>query len=328
MNQIKIIIEQIALLIIPIILGLIAKKTHILNDQATNNLSKLVVNITLPIMTFFALTQYNFPVFIWKDGIIIILFGIAIHMISFLFGQILSNRLKLDPKKANVFITQLMIGNTAFFAFPIMRSLFGEIGLLYAIIYYLVSIIFIWTLGVYLFNRHHLSNKKDIIKPLLNPCTIAIILGFIMKAINFDYLVNGSIVLANSYNLLYKALSPVGEMTFSLSMIFIGLILGDFSLKRFLAIFTQWPIIILVSIKLFIIPILFITLFYFYTFSLTTIASTVIVIETLMPASTITVAIAKEYDADYKYAMEIAVVTTVISIITIPLLLGLFQLIM
>lgn len=111
-------------------------------------------------------------------------------------------------------------------------------------------------------------------------------------------------------------------------MVFIGLIIGQMKLGDILRIFSSKQMLTLVGIKMVVIPLVIGGLVYVTKSLASSIAvGGVVLIETLMPASTITVAIARENGSDYQYAMEIAIATTVISVLSIPLMLGLFELI-
>lgn len=325
MEQVKIIMEQIGMLVLLTLIGLYAKKKEILPENASQTVSKIIVNITLPILTVLSLTKYRFPSSIWADGLAIIGFAIAIHLLAYSAGVIALTRLQLTAKKRNVFLAQLIIGNTVFLAFPLMKSLFGDTGLVYALIYYLVSSTFIWTLGVYLFNKHHISNKKEIFKSLLNPCTIAFAIGILAIVLDIDSLMNGNPEVKRIYDYIYSTFSPVGDMTVALSMIFIGLTMANIDFKQLTRILKDKSIWILVGIKLLIVPLIMMGLLIVLPLEISLIAITVILLESAMPSSTITVAIASEYGADYQYALEIAVVTTVVSIISIPFIILIFN---
>lgn len=328
MEQVKIIIEQIGMLGLLTLIGLIAKKKRILPENASSTISKIIVNITLPILTLLSLTKYKFSDSIWGDGLAIIGFAVFIHLLSYGIGVIITKRLQLADKKTNVYKAQLMIANTVFLAFPLMKSLFGDTGLVYALIYYLVSSTFIWTLGVYLFNKHHVSNKKDIVKSLLNPCTVAFAIGLFAIFIDFDGLMNSIPEVKGAYDYLYQTFSPVGDMTVALSMIFIGLTMANIDFKRLVMILKDRSIWSLVVIKLLAIPFIIMFVLVYWPIKISLVAATVILLESAMPSSTITVAIASEYGADYEYALEIAVMTTVMAIISIPILIIIFNQVM
>lgn len=325
MEQVNIIIEQIGMLGLLTLIGLFAKKKKILPENASQTISKIIVNITLPILTVLSLTKYKFPSSIWADGLAIIGFAIAIHLLAYGIGILILKRLQLTDKKRNVFLAQLIIGNTVFLAFPLMKSLFGDTGLVYALIYYLVSSTFIWTLGVYLFNKHHISNKKDILKSLLNPCTIAFVIGIIAILLDIDSLMSSNPAVKGIYDYLYQTFSPVGDMTVALSMIFIGLTMANIDFKRLIKILKDKSIWSLVGVKLLVIPFIMMGILIFLPMEISLIAMTVILLESAMPSSTITVAIASEYGADYQYALEIAVVTTVAAIMSIPIIILVFN---
>lgn len=323
--EFELVISQISKLIMLIGVGVFARKKGILNDDSTHVLSRIMLNITLPILTFFSITSYRLPKGILKEGAFIVGLALAVILVSFFVGKLLGHVLNLPDVRKNVYAAQLMIGNTVFLAFPLMQTLFGEIGLIYAIIYYLVSLTFIWTLGVYLFNKHEIKNFNQIIHSLINPCTVAFLLGLGALILRIDMLIEKSTLFGDGYTFLYETLYPLGNTTMSLSMLFIGSIIGKMELKKMVTIFRDKSILIFTITKMILIPLLFLFFLRIVGDQFSQVAKAVIFIETLMPASTITVAIAKENKSDYQYAMEIAIVTTIVCILTIPLLLWAYE---
>ncbi|PKM67392.1 MAG: hypothetical protein CVU95_06685 [Firmicutes bacterium HGW-Firmicutes-2] len=326
--ELQIIIIQISKLILLVLVGVYARKLKIIPEEGIAILSKLLIHITLPILTFFSITSYKLPENIFRDGFFIICMGVIIQLFSLFTGKIIAKKLKLDRVKKNVYAAQLMIGNTVYLAFPLMTDLFGNIGLIYAIVYYLVSLTFIWTIGVYLFNKDEMKNIRHIFKSLVNPCTIAFALGVIALILRIDIAMDKWVLFRNTYQFMYDTFYPLGNTTMSLSMVFIGLIIGQMEFKQILGIFKDRSVQILVLVKLIVIPGFFLLVLLFAKEIASEIAIAVIFIETLMPASTVTVAIAKENGSDYTYAMEIAIATTIICLITIPVMLRLYQVVL
>ncbi len=316
---------QILKLVLLVVVGILIVKMKILPKEGMNVLSKLLINVTLPILTFFSITSFQLTGAILRDGAVIILFGIVIQVLNLLIGLGLAKKLKLDELRKNVYSAQFMIGNTVYLAFPLATALYGETGLIYAIIYYLISLLFIWTLGIYLFNKHQIKNIREIGKSLVNPCTIAFFLGIIALVLRIDTAMNKWPLFNATYTYIKEAIYPLGETTMSLSMVFIGLIIGQYSLRAVLSIFRNRSIVLLTLAKMILVPIVIMATSTVLSGIASQVAMSVIVIEALMPASTITVAIAKEHGSDYKFAMEIAILTTVVAVLTIPLLLQLYH---
>ncbi len=135
-----------------------------------------------------------------------------------------------------------------------MTAFYSETGLIYAIVYYLISLSFIWTLGVYLFNKHQIKNIKQVFGSLVNPCTIAFVLGILALILRIDKAIENIGWFGTTYNYLYETLYPLGSSTMSISMVFIGLIIGQMKLGDILRIFSSKQMLTLVGIKMVVIP--------------------------------------------------------------------------
>ena len=119
-------------------------------------------------------------------------------------------------------------------------------------------------------------------------------------------------------SLVKESCEMVGNMTAPLSMIVIGGMLTKVNLKESL----KDRFLYLISIlRLFIIPLGLWGIL--YLLKVDSSITNIIVICQAMPAATLCPILAKTYDRNYKYASEIVVVTTLFSMISIPIIITL-----
>ena len=147
--------------------------------------------------------------------------------------------------------------------------------------------------------------KRDIKGLLLNPSIIAVIIGIIIMVFNIQ--------LPRS---LLSSMKSIGNTTGPLSMIIIGGIISKVNIKTYLK---DWTIYYGIIIKLIIIPIIIYLVFLIVGISSKAINA--VIIMTAMPASAMTSILAEKYNKEKEYAAILVSVTTLLSLITIPLLL-------
>src|SRR6056297_3010778 len=97
--QVNIIIQQISILILLALIGLIATKLNIIQREIKNGLTKIIFNITLPflIITRISSLEINREILIsW--GLVILFAAIAIALFLNI-GRLSNNLLKLPSKK-------------------------------------------------------------------------------------------------------------------------------------------------------------------------------------------------------------------------------------
>ena len=118
----------IATLFLLLVAGYVSRKTGIINEVASKNLSKLIVQLGQPMLIIGSLLSVEFTVANLKQGLLIIALGFMAHLIlsvlAYLFCLPIRN---LDERKITEF--SAIFANCGFIGFPIMKALFGDIGL-------------------------------------------------------------------------------------------------------------------------------------------------------------------------------------------------------
>jgi predicted permease len=193
-------------------------------------------------------------------------------------------------------------------AYPFILQLFGEIGLLYAIVFSMVNELIVWTFGAFLLNRNsQLNEKKWSIKYLLNPNTISFLIGILMLLLKLRL-----------PGILHAPLERLGSATVPLSMLFIGSLLVRAKLKEAVKSISIWSICV---VKMIIIPLIFIfaagIVIPFFQ-GINVIMLSAAVLQIAMPSQANLSVLADRYHSDSGYAAQTIFITTVISSVTLP----------
>jgi len=326
-QQVQILVNQISILVIMGLLGFIAGKTRYLPENSGSVLSRLVIKLTAPVLIFITLASRNFTKDILINGIWIYLSGAVFIMISFVAGHFTGKILGLKGATENIYKMNFMFGNVIYLAFPLLRSLFGDDVLIYAVLFNLANDTILWTLGVYLVNRHNKAGWKDNIKHLVNGNTIAFAAGLviILLKVNFMPFIERIPYIFDVSGFVKSALYPLGEVTVPVSMLFIGLILSETKINNARELLKRVPVFVLSLFKLILIPCLALVVLSFINF-IDPLAKAVIVLQLSMPCGTIVPALADQYGSDYKLATENVFFTTILGIVTMPFMVYLLSL--
>jgi hypothetical protein len=273
-------------------------------------LSKVIFNISLPLMLFTNFLKLEAtPRLLANSFVVLSVVGFVI-LFMLLAGWITTRIFRMPLREAAVFKAHSMFGNTIFLGFPLINSLYGAEGLLYATMYQLVSNLFMWTLGVVVLSHGNGTSWKKSILKVLNPNTIATLTGlaFFILSIKLP-------------SILIKPLSELGSANTWLSMLYIGAMLafsnvGDLLRKKS---------IYLISLnRLILVPALLIAIFYFVALisgtNADSLVASVIILEASMPCMASVVIMAKEFGADDHLAVGNVFISTVLSILTLPVL--------
>lgn len=306
--------------------GFISGRTGYLPENSGKILSRIVVSLTAPILIFTTLINRPFSSKIISDGLKIYVLAIVFMTLSFCLTKIITIKLRLNDSTRNIFVMYSMFGNVMFLAFPLIRVLYGEEGIAYALFFNLANDTLLWTLGIFLVNRHNTKNWKNNLKHLINGNTIAFTAGIILAAVGLQNYISQHAYMAKVYNLLYTTFHPLGESTIYLSMLFVGLILSEVRIEKYSDIAKRYPIFILSFIKLILIPILAIFILTLFGRFIDQFSREIIVLQLAMPCGTIVAALALQYGSDYKFATESVSFSTILSIITLPFVLLILKL--
>ena len=309
MNVELLVTDKIFYLFIIMLEGFVVAKLKVITEEVNKGISKIVLNVTFPLLIFttFATKDISFQILV--NCAYILLFSYVSLFVLFSTGFLSSKLLKLKPFSSSVHILHTIHGNIAFLGFPIIASIYGSIGLLYASFFILANDSVLWTLGVYLLNKNSdLKKHSNVFLHLVNPNIIALLLGIVIMLLQLK--------------LPSKVLLPfedVGHVTIVLSMIYIGATLSYIKLER---IVKNIHVIVLTFNKLLLIPILLLFVFkaimLLFHLNIENIALSIVIIEVSMPAMTTIAILAKEYNSDYIQATENILITTIASIFSIP----------
>lgn len=287
-----------AVLFIYILVGIYVKKKAIITKENQQKYIDLVLKILMPCMIFNSFKQEITLEVVKKAGIII---GIAfvISISALLLGKILYR--KYPYQKRCIMQYGTIVNNSGFAGLPLAGEIFGETGLFYASFFLIPNRIFMWSAGISLFEKTDTKTKwKNV---LLNPNIIAVELGLLrcIFPIELPYFLNYSI-------------EKIGTTVSPISMIIVGAILADVDIKTIL----DKTVFFVAGVRLILLPLLTIGMVSFLQLDAT--ISGVALVLTAMPVGTTTALLAAKYQADVDFASKCVFITTILSLITVPLL--------
>ncbi|MCT8976947.1 AEC family transporter [Clostridium sp. CX1] len=292
------VINQVIILSLVMMVGVYARKRNIITGETRKSLSDLLMNITLP---FLLISSFNFN---YSENMIvnartIFIYSILIHVILIFVSKILAFKYPENSQKVLRFVT--IFSNCGFMGYPVLEGLFGKIGIFYGAIYNIPFNIFMLSAGVMIYTgKKDLKTLKSV---LVHPGIIATVLGFLMFIFQIKL----------PYPL-YTTLSVVGSMTTPLSMVIVGAMLAEVKFKE---VFKGTLVYYASFLRLMVVP--FLTLFILKLLNADRLLLQVSVVIEAMPAAVLGSIFAERYGADTALASRSVFITTVISMITIPI---------
>lgn len=300
--NIIIIFNQVSTLFVLLVVGFVAKRVGIINDAVNKKLSQLLLMVTAPMLIFTSfLMEYESEKLI--NALYVIVLGIVMFIISIIIAEKVFFTKQPQGKRA-VIKTAMVFSNCGFMGFPLINSIetLGQEGIFYASMYLVVFNIAMWTYGMAVFTG---NANFDIKKALTTPAMIAVYVGIPI----FLFQINIPFPIKN-------AAEMTGNMTTPLAMIIIGAIIESANLKEAIS---DVQVYILSGIRLLVMPLIAYVLFMFI--DVPKIAADICIIVLAMPASVNAAVFSEQFDAEPLFASKVVTVSTLLSIITIPIIL-------
>lgn len=285
------------------VVGYVARKAKAIDKVLVRGLSGFIINVAIP-FTIIVSFDRSIPRSAMPDLARVGFWAVLILGASAVIATVIFRRFPDDKRKVLSYVT--VFSNCGFMGFPVAASVFGKIGVMYASIYVIVFQIFIWTYGVNLFMGK--SGKSQLRQALLNSGNIAVLLGMALWLLPFELpgAVQDSIVI-------------LSQMTTPLSMIVVGATLVDIPLRGLFSGLELW---IGTLIRIVIIPAALFGIM--RLFGIGGLPAKVAAFLTAMPAAAQLVIFAERYGANVALASRMVFVSTVLSVITLPVFAVLF----
>lgn len=284
-----------------ILLGWGITKIGICDAHGNQVISSLVSNVLSPALILSAVQAEGGDSVdqsvVWEA----LLYGLLLYAIFLVLGWVFTAWIAKEERA--VYKMLLIFSNTAFVGYPILRALFGEFSVFVFSLMHMPFNVLIFSYGVYLLQKDHGAGSfplRKMITPGLVSSIIAIILYFSnlkLPAAVVDYL------------------STLGDSSIPLSMIAVG---ASVAMQPLRGIFTNKVLDLMTAVKLVVFPCLLAAISSFLPCSEFT--RQLFILSGTLPAGTMTVILATQYHSNTKVASAGVVLSTLCSIITIPLL--------
>jgi malate permease and related proteins len=302
MNSAGAFFQEMLVLYAIAVLGFFVRKKGILKENAIEVLTQLLLCITLPALILYSLdTSFSFTMV--KDFFWLVSMSFYVLALSIFLAIWMRRRSKLPEKQKSVYEGITIFGNQGFIGYAVSYILLGKQGIIYSTMFNLCYLVLIWTYGIYLFSKNKDTiNWKNI---FLNPGILSTFVGLLVFFLPFRW-----------PTFVSSGLALVGNMTVPLSMMMIGILIGNVELNE---IFTNiknndlWKSTIA---KLLVIPFFLLPFSAFVPFPILVVA----VLVSGMPSAPTIVLYAQRYGGDTYFASLGVLLTTALCIITIPFL--------
>ena len=278
--------------------GIVIKRRKILPDNAREVLTDLVMNLILPASIIHSF-EVEFNMTVLRKFAVILIIAAAAQVISMICANLFWNRQPENLKAVLQYGTQ--VSNAGFLGLPVTEGVLGAEGLMYASVFLIPQRIVMWTAGIAYFTRS--ADWKGTFKKLVkNPCIVAVYIGFFLMLTQFQLPV-----------MVENTLVKLAACTTPLTSILIGIMVADVDYRNLVS-----PMMfVLVFVRQLLLPgLVFLGCTLLHIDPLLTGVSVLLV---GMPVGSTSPILAAKYGGDYVFAGKCVILSTVLSLFTIPL---------
>ncbi len=293
--------DQIFILVLLIAAGYVAVSTRIVDPRTTRGLSGLLINITIPALIVASMQVPFTPERLAGAETLVLATG-ALYIFSFALAWAVSKAMRVPPAEEGVLQFAIVFGNVGFMGFPVALTLFGEEALFYVAIFNLFFNVLVFSVGIAMLTEGR--GKGFDPRLLANPGIAASVVGFALFL--------GSVEIPSPF---IDSIELLGGVTTPLAMIIVGAMLATFPAREMVG---NWRIWVASAVLLLAVPVA-----YYYLFSPVfpdPFINGIMITMAAMPAAANTVIFAEQYGADSRLASQIVFVSTIGSLVTIPLI--------
>ena len=291
-------LEQVGILFLLIFIGFAGVKTKIIQPESKKVFSSFLVSVVMPMVILNSyMSEFDPDVFInlaWS-----FVFSTVVMVVGFILTFLFM--MKSKSKNKAILMFGSMFSNSVYMGFPLIQALFGTEGMLYTSAFVTMFNVFVWTIGYVVVSGKPFG--KEVLKNVVtNPVLISIGVGLVI------YL--GQIPIPE---IVKQPISLVANMNTSLSMIIIGMVIASSNMKQ---IVTSGEVWLLLLRRLIVIPAICFVLF--YVLGISGMVANVVLILQACPTAAITSVFAIQFNHNENLAAGAVVLTTLCSIVTLP----------
>jgi len=278
-------------------LGALCRRLGLLAYEDRNALNNIIIFISLPALIFTAARRAPFSTSLLTISAV----ALAISLAGVAGGYGLAKLLRLKGPLFGAFLLASGVGNTGYLGYPLTQALFGRAQLVKAVFYDIFGTVFVlFTVGIYFASKYGQGKQKAWRQGLIlaAPNLIALALGFAAYGVRLPTPIN-------------LAINSLAGATVAIIMLSIGVSLSG-KLGRAGA-----AVAAITILKLGIMPAL--ALWLGAALALPPAITSVTLLQASMPIALMSFVIGDKYDLDRDFLSAAILVSTLLSLATIPL---------
>ena len=299
---ISILLRQIAIMALLAAVGVYLSRKGFLSPQGTKDLGAILLRVIIPcVIVKSYITEFS------RERLLELALSAGLALIGFILAMVISYLVFGKRRRLENFAASFC--NAGFIGIPLAQAIIGEEGVFYIAASVALLNLFQWTYGVYIMaDRKDAISAKTIAK---NPVVIAIVIGI---ALFLSRLPVPGIVTST--------LGYIAGMNTPVAMILMGTYMAKLPWRKLLDKRAYGCVLL----RLVVIPAVVLAVFWALPITNQNVALAAYLAAATPVGANICV-FAQQYDCDYEFSVVTVCLSTVLSIVTVPLMVSLAQMV-
>ncbi len=299
-----ILLNQMIILFLLMSVGFISRKTNVLSDSDCSGISRLVINVTNPALLLTAGINQTDTL---KGKQLLTAAALGVGMYVFLIIISYAMNLIIRPQEANknTYRVMTVFSNIGFMGYPLITAVYGLDALLFATFFMIPNNILLYTWAIRALGGK--TGEKNIFRDLKKILNVGVLSGILTVIL---YLTQIRVP-----DFIETSVKYISNMTAPLAMIVIGASVVNMDMKR---LFTDVRLIVFCLIKLLVLPVIGLLLIKLCGISDPKLLG-VSMVMLATPVGAMTAMLSREYGGDYDLASRGVALSTIMSVVTMPI---------
>ena len=298
-----VVVKQMAIIFILILVGVLMHHRGRLGKETVGNVSWLVINICNPMTLIYSALSSKTRLSVSELAAAVACFAVM-YALLFAMAYVLPVLLRTDKADRYPYVMLTLYTNVGFIGIPFVAAVLGNDALVYVSICCLVFNILIYTHGIHVMKKAgNAGGKEHSLLNIINAGTVSSLITIVIFAtgIRVPTLVSDTV-------------NYMGKCTTMLSMLVLGAAVANMNVR---SVFGSLRLYIFTAVRGILLPVIITYIMIHFTEN--DMLSKVIMVMAALPCANMPLMLAKEYEADESVISAGIILTTLMSVVTLPI---------
>ncbi len=307
--SITVVLQQMVIIFILIGIGMVLYRRKLITEEGSKQISGLIINVTNPALLICSALDDGPKATLGELGMALVVYA-AIFAILIAVGFLIPHILRIPKSSRYAYQMLTVFGNVGFIGIPLASAVLGSESLIFVSIFNLLFNLLIYTFGISLLQRANAGQTQESTAAPANRLQKLVNAGTISAAVTIlFYLGNFPVP-----EIISSALSYTGRATTLLSMLVLGVSVAQMAPKD---IFSHPKLYAFTLLRQVLVPIGCVLLMRCFLDNKLILNTMLLMVA--VPAANMPLMLAKQMDMETEAISQGIILTTVLSLLTVPL---------